>query len=162
MGKKIVLGWLFAFALTSIVFAQSREEKRKEAFNNFRKKRITFITEKVKLTPKEAEVFWPLSNELQEKKFELNKPIREKRRTLRTAGQTLTETDYKFLIDTNIDIKLKEAQLEKDYLEKFKKILPAEKIYKYQRAEEEFMRQLFSPKNKPGDNRMEERKTTAK
>lgn len=158
MNRKIVLGLLISFVFTSLASAQSKDDKRKENFEKFRAKRVAFITERVKLTPEEAEAFWPLCNELQEKKFELNKPAREERRALRGSDKTLTEADYLRFIDTNADIKIKEAQLEKEYLQKFKKVLSPEKIFKYQRAEEEFMRQMFSPKNgKMGDRKSGER-----
>lgn len=158
MNKKLIFGLIGLFALTSIVSAQSKDEKRKEHFEKFRAKRIAFITERVKLTSEEAQAFWPVCNELQEKKFTLNKPLWEARRERHRSKEPLTEADYKKMIDLGIDIKIKEAQLEKEYLEKFKKILSAEKIFKYQRAEEEFMRQVFTPKGDKGDRKPGERR----
>ncbi len=156
MKKCIIFSLLLCFTFTGIVSAQNkgdkkddkRDEKRKESFENFRAKRAAFITERVKLTPEEAQVFWPLCNELQEKKFELNKPLRENWKKLRDSKKEMTSEEYLKIIDMNADIKLKEAQLDKEYLEKFKKVLSPEKIFKYQRAEEEFMRQMFTPRNK--------------
>lgn len=157
MKKSIFIGLLICFSLVSTVSAQQRDDKRKENFEQFRAKRIAYITEKVKLTPKEAEVFWPLANELQEKKYELNKPLREERKKQRASQTALTEADYLKIIDANADIRIKEAQLNKEYLEKFKKTLSAEKIFKYQKAEEELMRQMFSPKNRERERERPER-----
>lgn len=160
MNKRIISCLLFVWVLTGIASAQSKEEtkeerdkRRKEHFEQFRAKRVAFITERVKLTSEEAEIFWPVCNELQEKKFELNKPIREERRAIYSAKKQLTEADYLKLINANADIKIKEAQLDKEYLEKFKKILSAEKIFKYQRAEEEYMQQVFSHRGQRGDKK---------
>jgi hypothetical protein len=153
MKKSVFISLLTCFCLVGLVSAQpdSKGDKRKEGFERFRAKRIAFITEKVKLTPEEAEAFWPLANELQEKKYDLNKPLREERRKQKASKTPLTEADYLKIIDANADISVKEAQLNREYLEKIKKTLSAEKIFKYQRAEEEFMRQMFSPKNRePG------------
>ncbi|MDR2627851.1 MAG: hypothetical protein LBC40_07445 [Dysgonamonadaceae bacterium] len=147
MKKSIFISLLICFGLVSSVPAQHKDDKRKEYFEQFRAKRIAYITDKVKLTPSEAQVFWPLANELQEKKYELNKPLREERQKLKASRTTLTEADYLKIIDANAEIGIKEAQLNKEYLEKFKKTLSAEKIFKYQKAEEEFMRQMFSPRN---------------
>jgi hypothetical protein len=148
MKKRIFIGLLISIGLVGTVSAQQKDDKRKEGFEQFRAKRIAYITDKVKLTPAEAQVFWPLANELQEKKYELNKPLREEWRKQKASQTALTEADYLKIIDANADIRIKEAQLNKEYLEKFKKTLSAEKIFKYQKAEEELMRQMFSPKNK--------------
>lgn len=167
MNKRIISCLLFIWVITGITTAQSKEstkeerdKRRKENFEQFRAKRVAFITEKVKLTTEEAEIFWPICNELQEKKFELNKPLREERREIFRSKKALTEADYQKMIDTNADIKVKEAQLEKEYLAKFKKVLSAEKIFKYQRAEEEFMKQIFSHRGSKGDRPQGERRNT--
>jgi hypothetical protein len=169
MKKRIFISLLIGFSVVGMLSAQRQEgDNRKENFERFRTKRVAYITERVNFTPEEAEVFWPLANELQEKKFKLNKPLREARKEgqkneksqkvskeekkkSRLSRKALTEADYLKLIDIDADIRLKEAQLNKEYLEKFKKILSAEKIFKYQKAEEEFMRQIFSPRNHKGD-----------
>jgi hypothetical protein len=170
MKKRIFISLLIGFSVIGMLSAQRQEgdnRNRKESFEQFRTKRVAYITERVNFTPEEAEVFWPLANELQEKKFELNKPLweakkerqenksqkvsKEEKKKSRLSRKALTEADYLKLIDINADIQLKEAQLNKEYLEKFKKILSAEKIFKYQKAEEEFMRQIFSPRNHKSD-----------
>ncbi len=153
MKRKILISLLMCFSIVSILSAQDnqKENKRKADFEKFRAQRVAFITERVQFTPEEAEAFWPLCNELQEKKFQLNKPLRDERRAQRNSKQELTDADYLKIIDTNADIKIKEAELDKEYLEKFKKILSPKKIFKYQRAEEEFMRQLFAPGGERGD-----------
>lgn len=161
MNSKIIFILLFCFGFAGMTSAQSNEkdQKREAFFKEMKAKRVAFITEKVNLTAEEAEVFWPLCNELQEKKFELNKPLREERRALRSSKKAMTNADYEKLLDSNADIKIKEAQLDKEYLVKFKKILSAEKIYKYQRAEEDFMKQMFPPRDRDhkGGPRGEER-----
>ena len=161
MNKKIIFGLLLSLFVTNIVSAQPKDNKRKEAFDKFKAQRVAFITEKVNLTSEEAIAFWPLCNELQEKKFELNKPLRELRRDQRNEKKKLTAEDYLKIIDLNAEIKLKEAQLEKEYLEKFKKVLSSEKIFKYQQAEEDFMKQVFTPeRRKQGDKRPDRKKNS--
>ena len=51
-----------------------------------------------------------------------------------------------------MSVNIKRAQLEKEYYEKFKKILPPKKLYKYKRAEGKFAREFM----KGGDDRKEE------
>ena len=59
------------------------------------------------------------------------------------------------MIDALADVKIECAKLEKEYLEKFKKILPAKKLMRVQMAEERYQRELLKgmqkgPSNGPG------------
>ena len=85
------------------------------------KQQKAFFTEKAGLTEDESEKFFPLYNELQQKKRELNSEVR------------------RMSAETNLKI----AQLEKEYLEKFKEVLPASKILKVQNAEDQFNSQIL-------------------
>jgi Spy/CpxP family protein refolding chaperone len=110
------------------------------------------------LTQTESQAFWPLCNELQEKKFELNRSMRGELRAIYKdlkAGKTVSEADYDKVINLNFETKIKEAELEKTYYEKFRKILPADKVFKYQRAEQKFARKMFG---NSGDTKNERNK----
>jgi len=52
------------------------------------------------------------------------------------------------------DVEIKEAQLEKEYFERFKKILSPEKVYKYRNAEYKFVRNFMKSGR---DNKKEEK-----
>ncbi len=100
-----------------------------------------FFIEKAGLTEDEAAAFFPLYNELQQKKRELNREIR---RTMRQEGGTeLSEEQSLKAIDAQAETNIKIAELEKEYLQKFKQVLPASKILKVQNAEEQFNSQIL-------------------
>jgi 2,3-bisphosphoglycerate-independent phosphoglycerate mutase len=72
--------------------------------------------------------------------------------------QPLSEEECLKAIDALADAQIRIAQLEKEYLEKFKKILPASKILAIQRAEDQFNSELVkemqrSRPNIPATNR---------
>ena len=100
-------------------------------------RRNVYLTEKVGLSAEETAVFIPLDNELVRKKFEVRRDCQRFGRELRS--QTIkTEEDFKKLLKCEEEVKDKHYQLDKEYLEKFKKLLSAEKILKYQVADREF------------------------
>ena len=66
-----------------------------------------------------------------------------------------TESDYSKVNDECLGVKMKEAALEKEYYEKFKKILSPEKLYKYRRAEYKFARNFMIG---PDDRKVENKK----
>lgn len=114
-----------------------RKEVKKFDLVEIKKKRAEFLKKELNLTPKEEEAFIPLVNELMDKKIEINREVMIARKELK-KNLNKTDADYQKVVDLSINAQLKEAQLQKEYFEKFKKVLPAEKIYKYQRAEKAF------------------------
>lgn len=133
--------------MSSSIFAQ--QEKQHGHFDKeaFFAKRNAFITAEVGLTPEEAAVFIPLCNELQDKKFELGRQCRKQVREIRNK-KTPTNTEYTEAIDCYLDTQIKEVKLEKEYFEKFKKILSPEKLFKYQWAESKFAREFMKGREK--------------
>ena len=106
-----------------------------------RNQQKAFFTERAGLTEDEANAFFPLYNELQQKKRELN---RETRRIMRQEGGAATSEEQSLkAIDAIAETNIKIAELEKEYLQKFKKVLPASKILKVQNAEEQFNSQIL-------------------
>lgn len=138
---------------SSNVLAQGDKQQRHFDKEAYQAKKNAFITAEVGLTPEEAAAFIPLCNELQEKMFEVGRECRKLTKDLKHK-QSPTETDYSKVNDECIGVKLREAALEKEYYEKFKKILSAEKLYKYRRAEYKFARSFM----KGADNKKEENK----
>ena len=107
----------------------------------YAKQQQEFFTKNAELTPAEAEAFFPVYNELQQKKRELNREIRRIMR--QEPGTQVSEEQSLKAIDAQADANIKIAELEKEYLQKFKKILPASKILKIQNAEEQFNSQIL-------------------
>ena len=131
-----------------------RDEERKKQFEEFKAKRVAYITGELNLTEKEAQVFWPVCNELQEKKFELHRANREELKSIIQKIRTnepVSDEEYAKIIRANTEIKVKEAELDKLYFDRMIKILPTEKVFKYQRAEQRFAQQIIE--NERGKSR---------
>jgi hypothetical protein len=145
--KKWILLLLFVLINMNLcLFAQQRAERRRAEFEEFKEKRIAFISKAMELNAEEAKVFWPLYNELQEKKFELNQELRK---TLyeftgnERNRKTHTESEYKEIVNLCAQFKIKEAKFDEEYISKFAKVISYEKIFRYQQAELQFARQML-------------------
>lgn len=134
--RQVVFLILFLFSTFSIV-AQQRFSKEQ-----FKQKRAAFLKSELDLTPTEAAQFIPLSEELMEKKYELNRFAREKARAIRNRNN-VSDAEYEVVIDTWINNRVKEALLEKEYYRKFKRVLPMYKLRKYQEVDMKFMRSVM-------------------
>lgn len=109
------------------------------SIDEYRKRQKEFFTKRANLTEQEAEKFFPVYNELQQKKMQIN---HQSRQDAVRQQQPLSEEECLKAIDALADAQIRIAQLEKEYLEKFKKILPASKILAIQRAEDQFNSEL--------------------
>ena len=150
--------FFITFVACSVVFsfsahAQSGKQHRNFDREAFFAKKNAFITAEMGLTPEEAASFIPLCNELQEKMFEAGRECRKLSKEIRHK-ENPTDADYNKVIDECLDVEIKEAQLEKEYFERFKKILSPEKVYKYRNAEYKFVRNFMKSGR---DNKKEEK-----
>ena len=141
------------FLLPSLLSAQS---KRESHFNKIKAKKVAHITEKLSLTVKEAQVFWPVYNEMEGKRDKLFKESKMEIQKLKSSPD-MTEQDKIAIIDKAIENEIKRAQLKKEYHEKFKKILSAEQIVALYRAErsfkEDLLREMKKRQQKTGGNK---------
>ena len=140
--RKCVLFILIMVAVTGIFLTvMAQDDKGKFDREVFMAKRNAYITASAGLTADEAAAFIPIENEMQRKKFEIGRDCRKLARRSRSK-EGLTEEEQQKLVDCTTETRLKEAKLEKEYHEKFKRIISVEKLYKYQEAEARFMREF--------------------
>jgi hypothetical protein len=137
--KNIILSFLLAFFFIG-VNAQNEDCKRHE---QIKARKIAIITEKLELTPEEAQKFWPLYNEYEEKLSKIHEKKRESHKNFEENKDNLTDEDYKKFADTYVDSKLEEAELTKEYKDKYCEILPAKKVVLLYHTEQMFKRELL-------------------
>ncbi len=112
--------------------------------------KIGFFTQQMKLTPKEAEQFWPLYNQYQES---LQKQKQERRKDFRKVNESLdmmTENEINNLIDSRLQQSQTALQERQDFINSIRKILPARKVAAYFKAEEMFRRKLIEKMKERG------------
>ena len=128
---------------TAVTAQENRQRASQKRFSHqeFEEHQRKFITEHAKLTPQEAEAFFPLFFELQKRKQAINKEARNKDGLKR--GERPTEEMCTLMVNERADAKVKIAQLEKEYIALYLKAIPAEKILHIQFAEERFQREML-------------------
>lgn len=143
--KKTIVFVITLFAFTTTFFAQ--EQKRKEdnkkrfSLEEFQNRQREFITKHARLTPEEAEAFFPIFFELQKKKWLINKEARDKVES--KYGKEHSEEKSLLIVNEFADAKIKIAELEKEYIEKYLKAISAKKILGVQRAEDNFQKDML-------------------
>ncbi len=128
---------LLSMSLT--IFAQ--EKKTHFTKEEFRAKQKVYMTQKAELTKEEANKFFVLYFELQDKKKKINDNIG---RIIRdTKKKSSDQTNYSELIDKMINSRLESDKLERYYILQYRKFLSDKKIFKVLIAEMNFHRELL-------------------
>jgi Spy/CpxP family protein refolding chaperone len=105
--------------------------------------RIAFITQKLDLSPDEAQKFWPVYNEFQKKRLELHKKRKEEFKDAKGSIDSLSDKQAEAMVDGEMAFRQKNLDLEKEYHSKFKSVLPIKKVAKLYRAEDMFAHRLL-------------------
>ncbi len=116
----------------------SQTNTKRERFEFLKSQKIAFITEKLSLTPQEAETFWPVYNEFSQKRKALNQQKNEIEQKLKNTDSLLNDNQKFELSDNLIELYEEDAQIRKQYHEEFKKVLPINKVILLYKAEEDF------------------------
>lgn len=103
--------------------------------------RVAFISKRVELTSAEAEKFWPVYNEYNDKIKAIRKNLRQ---SYRKKSETLTEKDAEELYYLDLQSKQAETDVHKVYSEKIKGIIGFKKFVKLRQAEEDFKREIIN------------------
>ncbi len=135
MKKYIYIFIILFFAFFSNAQTNAKRDKIDEL-------RVSFITNKVNLTSLEAQQFWPLYNELNDKLEVLKKTYRINY-IKNFNAELLTDKEAEALLTAEFILKQKEIDLNKEYYEKYKKILPVKKIALIKMAENDFKKELI-------------------
>ena len=153
---------LFTIAVTMLVItaspAQERNHNRERkpfSHEEFQAKQRQFIAEKADLTKEEADAFFPLFFELQKKKFEIEREVRKASR--KPQGEKMNEDECREHVYRMADTKIEIAKLEREYTDKYMKVLNACKLQKVLHAEGAFQRHLMKEMIELKENRKPER-----
>ena len=117
------------------------QKKDKYTESEFRAKKQAYITQKAELTPAESEKFFPLYFEFQNKKKEINKHAWNIAKQGK-ASET-TDLEYEEIIDNFFDDQEAIVKLEREYINKYRKILSDKQIYRVYWAEFKFNRNMI-------------------
>lgn len=145
----------FTICLTSAM-GTSDDKKERLSHNEFKQKHQSYICQQAKLTPEEATAFFPIYDECQEKKKNLNSQIWKLRKEAR--GKELTEQEYQLMLEEIAKLRIQIDELERDYLPLYHKVLSYKKIFDVQGAESRFHREMLKEMNHSKGKRRTENK----
>ena len=137
---KYLLLILFAFSglNLSAQHDDQRGKHKKPSKERIEAQRIAFITNELKLTPEEAQNFWPIFNQYAEEKRAIRKEGKG-----HASNEALSAKEAEALINEHFQSKERGLALEKEYVEKFKSVLPSQKVLKLMFLERKFKEEVI-------------------
>ena len=147
MKNQFYILFILFFCFSTSVFAQKDNEEMNEQLKAMR---VAMITQNLHLSSDEAAKFFPIYNEYSVKRENIKKQIKRNRRESRNLIGTKLETSFK----KSFELREEELALDKHYFEKFKTVIPVEKIMELYRTERQFRRMLLQELSRRGGNRI--------
>ncbi len=139
--KKLIATLMIITICPTILLAQPKG-KGKPSKDKVKAMKVAYITEKLDLSTKEAQQFWPIYNEFDGKMEATHKELRKMHRQEKSIDD-MTDSEVDKMLNKHTELRQKEFIIEKEYHQKFKKVLPIKKIAKLYRAEHDFKRDLL-------------------
>ncbi len=142
----------FTIGFTQGTFAQDPqlEGSKREQLQALK---VGYLTEKLQLTPEEAQVFWPLYNELEDKLKTIKRERRKNRKSTKENHAEMSDDQLMAAVEAELDFEQQELDLKKEYTQNFKKILPVKKVVLLHEAQEGFKRRLLKGAKERGKER---------
>lgn len=131
---KTITSIVFIISFSLLSFSQHNRDKIKTL-------KIAYITEKLDLSEKEAQQFWPIYNTFEEENFNLRRQANQDRKNI--DFKTLKEEDAVLLLKKMRTSETKRMALKNNFIDNLSKILPAKKIILLQKVEDDFMHRMF-------------------
>ena len=141
MKKNIIIsiGLVFITLMTALAQPPHAAQKKEQ----IKALKVAFITKELNLTTKEAQTFWPVFNEYDEKREALRKEERLISRKINNNAASLNEKELGILLEKLIKTREASVALLRTYKDKFLYILPTRKVAKLYVAERKFHKQLL-------------------
>ncbi len=123
----------------SLLWAQAQNDGfRRPLEERIETQRIAFITEKVQLTPQEAQAFWPIYNAFRESEREI-----KAQRAPTKSILDMDEVDAVEYLELQMALEQQEHELKLRFTNDLRPVLSAKKILRFFAAERQFKERLL-------------------
>ncbi|TXK49658.1 hypothetical protein FVR03_06080 [Pontibacter qinzhouensis] len=139
MKQYITLLFLFICCLAGTT-AVAQTDSEKERRENVESAKIAFLTDKMALTPDQAQKFWPIYKEFETKRREI---YHSNRGSSRKKVEEMTDAEVKAMVDGIFVLKQKELNLEQEYATKYQRVISTRQLAELYRGEREFTKMLL-------------------
>ena len=143
--------------ISTVTSAQSENNISNQKKENREALKIAFFTAKMNLNTEESRVFWPVVNEMKNELKDLKDKNAHVRMMLKDKKiEDFSDEELEKMMDAKLQMGKEQMNIKLKYYEKFKELLPIQKVVNYYQAGKEFKKiQLERKKqhNNPGERK---------
>lgn len=133
---------LAVFAIAIAAVAQDRTVDRSQWMNELRQYKRTYFTKELELTREQQTKFFPLYEEMEQQTAQIDEDVRLMERRIAEAPDA-TDLEYEKATEAIYDGKVRQAEIEKSYIEKFKDVLSRRQLFRLNSVERQFQRDII-------------------
>lgn len=152
MKRTIYIATTLVLMLASAISALAEERFQSDWKEKMMSEKIAFLTMEMGITPEEAQVFWPVYNQVDKERDEAIRRVFRTSKALEdavTAGKS--EKEVSKLLDEYLAALKAQGDVEQKAYKDYAKVLPVEKLAKLYVGEEKFRRQHIRKLHTGGD-----------
>lgn len=127
------------------------QAQSQEAMEKIESARIALITERLELTPEQAEKFWPLYREYSEKRRELRQEFIAARQSV--DQHNMTDEESKRLLEKGLELKERQLNIDRTYVDRLNRVISSQQLLQLRKAEDDFRRMLLERLQRRRDQR---------
>jgi len=142
------------FIFIMIIFPVVRVTAQNPNMERLNSYKIGFFTKKLNLTSAEAEKFWPVYNEYQKQKSQIQQGKIALIRNFNQNESTLSQNQLTEIGDKLVSSIEEESNLAVSFHKKLKEVLSPEKVIRFYQAENQYKAQLLNELQKRQEQRV--------
>jgi hypothetical protein len=125
--------------------------QNEEALKKIESARIALITERLNLTPEQAEKFWPVYREYTQQRLQLKDELKSLKRSV--DAKQMTDEESKQILEKGHALKERQLSLDKNYTERLSTVITNNQILLLRKAEEDFRQMIIQRLENRRENR---------
>lgn len=133
--QALVWGLMILACGSTTAYAELPQERIKAA-------KVAYLTRELNLSPQEAERFWPVYNEFENRRDDLRHRMKDLIDE-RDGGGYTSDDRANSALDEWMNLREQELQLEKNFRKSMQGILPSRRLVALHQAERDFQRELL-------------------
>lgn len=129
------------FTIIALIFGLAVHGQNEEALKKIESAKIALITERLNLTPEQAEKFWPIYNEFQQRQREITREFRNARQNF--DPKNASEEENKRILEIGMRLKQNKLDLEQEYTRRLLRVINNRQMVSLRKAEDDFKEMLL-------------------
>lgn len=139
---------------SSEIFAGGQEDVDKVKFKKeFREYKHRFLAKELDLSKDQENAFFEVYDKMEAETDKIASETRDLEKKISESTDAVSDLEYDTATDAMFNLKIKEGEIEKSYLEKFRSILTKRQLFMLKSAERNFNKALVRHQNRMHNKR---------